>query len=500
MRNFLNKALALKLLCFTNLGFSADIKGLNDSDVIPNRYIVVLKENSTLSIQEKAQFVSLKASQLAEKFEVQVENRFFHTIKGMVVEGSLEKLKKLAADQDVAYIEADRKVSINETEEKAESWGLDRIDARTGLDKIYSYDETASDVHAYVIDTGINLTHEDFAGRIGEGFSSISDDQGENDCNGHGTHVAGTIGGTTYGVAKAVTLYGVRVLDCGGSGSFSGVISGIEWVAENAVQPAVANMSLGGGKSQAVNDAVAEAVEGGVTFVVAAGNNNRDACSYSPASEKSAITVGSTTVQDKMSSFSNWGRCVDIFAPGSDIKSAWIGSDAATRTISGTSMASPHVAGVVAILLAKKPDSSPSEITKLMISSGTKNSISSIGRNSSNLLVYNRLDTETDPDPNPTPCGDNCIEYLGNLSSGQVIVPDNGSFRANGEIKGFLEGPENANFDLILQKRNFFVWSNVKESRNDDSSEEIIFDGRGTFRWIVQRKSGSGQFKLTSTQ
>lgn len=236
------------------------------------------------------------------------------------------------------------------------TWGLDRIDQRDlPLNSNYHYDYDGSGVTAFVIDTGVRNTHNEFGGRASSGYDFIDNDNDSSDCNGHGTHVAGTIGGSTYGVAKNVNIVGVRVLNCSGSGTNSGVISGINWVKNNAQGPSVANMSLGGGASQALDDAVNAAVAAGISFVVAAGNDNSNACNYSPARAANAVTVGSTTSTDSRSSFSNYGTCLDIYAPGSSITSAWYNSNSATNTISGTSMASPHVAGVAALYLAENP-------------------------------------------------------------------------------------------------------------------------------------------------
>jgi len=282
-------------------------------------------------------------------------------------------------------------------------WGLDRIsEDGISLDGRFVFTSTSgAGVDAYIVDTGIHIKHSDFGGRAkwGANFADSTND----DCNGHGTHVAGTVGGNVYGVAKKVSLIAVKVLDCDGSGTNAGVISGINYVATTAKgtkRPSVANMSLGGGKSTALNNAVAAAITGGVTFAVAAGNDNQDACNYSPASVSTAISTGATTVDsvggtadDVRSTFSNFGSCVHIFAPGQLIKSAWIGSTSATLTISGTSMATPHVAGAVALYLGNTPTATPAQVKSYLLANSNNNLIDMICsttacRNSPNKLLY----------------------------------------------------------------------------------------------------------------
>src|SRR3989449_3571580 len=326
---------------------------------------------------------------------------FRRALKGFSVRMSEEVAIRLADDPHVAFVEEDSEVSISATQTGA-TWGLDRIDQHDlPLDGNYDYNDTGTSVKAYIIDTGIRATHTQFAGRVISGFTAINDGNGTNDCNGHGTHVSGTVGGTTYGVAKNVTLVAVRVLDCNGSGSTSGVISGVDWVTSNhlAGQPAVANMSLGGGASSALDTAVNNSINDGVTYSIAAGNSNADACTQSPARVPNAITVGATTSTDARSSFSNFGTCVDIFAPGSSITSSWNTSDTATNTISGTSLATPHVTGVAALFLESNPTATPDAVQSALKSNGTANKISSLPSGTVNLLLYSLLNSGPPPPP-----------------------------------------------------------------------------------------------------
>lgn len=245
-------------------------------------------------------------------------------------------------------------------------------------------------MRAYIIDSGIRTGHTQFGSRLLSGYSAINDGRGTNDCNGHGTHVAGTVGGTTWGIAKQVRLVPVRVFGCTGGSANSTIIAGIDWVRANRVLPAVANMSLGGGASTATDNATNNLINSGVTVVVAAGNNNANACNYSPARVANAVTVGSTTSTDARSSFSNFGSCVNIFAPGSSITSAWSTSTSASNTISGTSMASPHVAGAAALYLTNNPSASPATVRNWLYTNATTNRLTGIGTGSPNRLLYTR--------------------------------------------------------------------------------------------------------------
>jgi aqualysin 1 len=314
------------------------------SHIIPNQYIVVFKSSLPNAAAEARALVAQHGGTL----------RFTYTsaIKGFAADLSARAVEALRHNPNVAYIEPDQAVELFDTEATPPSWGLDRVDQRKlPLSSSYSYMATGARVNVYIIDTGIRTSHVEFGGRAMGAYSSVKGKSSTDDCNGHGTHVAGTVGGRTYGIAKGVALYAVRVLDCDGSGSYSGVIAGIDWVTAHRQLPAVANMSLGGGKSQPLNDAVQGSIAAGVTYSVAAGNSNFDACSFSPASAPGAITVGATTRQDAQTYYSNWGRCVDLYAPGDSITSAWNTSDTATAIKRGTSMAAPHVAGAAALYL-----------------------------------------------------------------------------------------------------------------------------------------------------
>jgi subtilisin family serine protease len=365
---------------------------------IAGRYIVVFKATVANPAAE--------AAALARAAGGQVHFTYARALKGFAATLPDAAVQALRNHPNVAYVEQDQEVSINQstvsTEQQA-TWGIDRIDqVDLPLDTLYQYTRTGAGVTAYIIDTGIRADHVEFTGRVGAGYSAISDGRGTDDCNGHGTHVSGTTGGTTWGVAKQVTLVPVRVLNCRGSGSFSGVIAGIDWMVANARKPAVANMSLGGGFSSSVNQAVAGAVSSGVTMVVAAGNSSADACNYSPASEASAITVGATTSTDARASYSNYGACLDLFAPGSAITSAWYTSSSATNTISGTSMAAPHVAGAAALVLEANTAASPAAVGWFLASNATGNHVASPGSGSPNLLLYSLASgTATEP-PVPT--------------------------------------------------------------------------------------------------
>ena len=357
-----------------------DTPAVDTSAVAGGRYIVRLKSTASFSV----------AASIASEVGATNVTSFRNVFTGFAADLSAAAVAELTSNSSVESIELDSVVSIS-ADQADPTWGLDRIDQRNlPLNNTYSYANSGTGVTAYVVDTGILATHSEFSGRIAAGFTSISDGRGTTDCHGHGTHVAGTVGGTTYGVAKSVTLVPVRVMSCAGSGSTSGVIAGIDWIIgdHQTGVPAVANMSLGGSSSTALNAAVARGMTDGVVFVVAAGNNNANACRFSPASAPGAVTVGATGTTDVRSSFSNYGSCLDIFAPGQGITSSTIGSDTALATWSGTSMASPHVAGVAALLLAATPTATVESISQSLVLNATSGLVGNAGTLSPNKLLY----------------------------------------------------------------------------------------------------------------
>ncbi|MFC8236647.1 S8 family serine peptidase, partial [Streptomyces sp. NPDC057284] len=328
------------------------VYGADAATAVSGSYIVMLDQKAN-------------KAKLAKEYGGKLKRTYSSALNGFSANGlSQTEAKRLAADPAVSKVVQNKKFHIDATQDNPPSWGLDRIDqTETAGDHAYTYPDSAGEgVTAYVIDTGVRVTHKEFEGRATSGFDAVDNDDSADDGNGHGTHVAGTIAGATFGVAKKAKIVAVRVLDDSGSGTTEQVVAGIDWVTAHHEGPSVANMSLGGGADPALDAAVQKAIASGVTFAVAAGNESADASEGSPARVPEAITVASSTVDDEQSSFSNYGSVVDIYAPGSDITSSWNDSDDATNTISGTSMATPHVVGAAAVYLAGHPDAAPAEV------------------------------------------------------------------------------------------------------------------------------------------
>ena len=372
-------ALTMCLAVVMTAGLAGAARGSARSE----RYIVVLKDSVGSA--------STVAAEQADAFGLHVSFVYQYALKGYAATIPASTVSAVAADPRVAYVERDRVVRAVTSQPNA-TWGLDRIDQRNlPLNSTYNYTNKGSGVKAYVIDTGIRFTHVDFGGRAIKGYDAVVPGGPASDCNGHGTHVSGTIGGSKYGVAKSVTLVAVRVLDCNGSGFTSWVIAGINWVTGNHAsgQPAVANMSLGGGPSSSLDTAVRNSIADGVSYAIAAGNSNANACNYSPARVTQAMTIGATTNTDTRASFSNFGSCVDWFAPGVNITSDWWTTDTATNTISGTSMATPHTAGVAALYLQSHPTASAASVRTALFNLTTKGIVKSSNSSNNHLLFTN---------------------------------------------------------------------------------------------------------------
>ncbi|MFI2350338.1 S8 family peptidase [Streptomyces sp. NPDC019443] len=354
-----------------------DLRLAPTATAIQNSWIVVLKDGSTH----------------AADLGVTPKHTYRSVLEGFSTTMSRAKAAELAADPRVAYVEQNSTVRLNETQANA-TWGLDRVDQRNlPLSKSYTYNTSASNVNAYIIDTGIRTSHSEFGGRASVGTDTVGGGQNGQDCQGHGTHVAGTVGGKTYGVAKGVKLIAVRVLNCSGSGTTAGVIAGVDWVTANAKKPAVANMSLGGSANTSLDNAVKKSIASGVSYAIAAGNGNiiglpANACNYSPARVPEAITVGATDSSDRRASFSNYGTCLDLFAPGVNITSAWKDNDTATNTISGTSMATPHTAGVAALYLSTHATATPAQVRDALVNNATSGKVQDPRTGSPNRLLY----------------------------------------------------------------------------------------------------------------
>lgn len=358
---------------------SSEAKG-----IIKNQYIVILNKDVGSSNEFAQGIAKQHGGKVLQTYDAVLKG-FAIYLPDVAGTAFVEAMKK---NPKVVSVENDTIMKVDATTQSNPDWGLDRIDQKNlPLDSAYSYLQTGSGTTAYIVDTGILSTHQQFSGRVLSGYTAISDGNGTSDCHGHGTHVAGTVGGSTYGVAKNVSLVPIRILGCDGSGASSNVIAGLDWILKNGKKPAVVNMSLGGEANTSLDSAVENLFNNGYVMVVAAGNSNTDACSSSPARVSKAITVAATDSTDARASYSNYGSCVDIFAPGSQINSSWIGSNTATKVLNGTSMATPHVAGVVAEMLQSTPTATPQAISTNLLNQASSNVVKNPS-GSPNRLLY----------------------------------------------------------------------------------------------------------------
>ncbi|MFC8003468.1 S8 family peptidase [Streptomyces olivaceus] len=350
---------------------------------VKDSYLVTLEKDAGLKAASGA------GKDLVEEYGGTVRRTFGSALNGYSATLSAAEARRLAADPAVASVEQDQRVRLADTTQSNAPWGLDRIDQTSlPLSGTYTYPDSAGEgVTAYVIDTGVRVTHQEISDRASYGYDAVDGDTTASDGNGHGTHVATTIAGTTYGVAKKAEVVAVRVLDNNGSGTTAGVIAGIDWVTANHSGPSVANLSLGGGASTTLDNAVRASIASGVTYAVAAGNSAANASSYSPARVTEALTVGATTNTDARASYSNYGAVLDLFAPGSSITAGWNTGDTATNTISGTSMATPHVAGAAAVYLAGHSSATPAQVSTALVDGATADKVTGPGTGSPNRLL-----------------------------------------------------------------------------------------------------------------
>jgi serine protease len=423
------------------------------SKTIAGKYIVVMKSDKTIKGDLHAD--SASASDPAKKYGIKVDQRFSHAVNGFSASLSPEQLAKVRQDPNVAYVEADQVIAAGPIHAKAteptadiDAWNLDRIDQRDlPGNNNYNYTADGSFVNAYIIDSGIWAPHPDFGGRVRAGFTSINDGNGTNDCDGHGTHVAGTVGSNTYGVAKNVGLVPVRVLDCNGNGSVSTVVAGVDWVTANHSAWAVANMSLGGAVSATLDASVKQSISSGVTYSVAAGNDDEDACLSSPSDVPEALTVAASDRADNrsvwdptVSAASNWGGCVDLFAPGTEVPSTFnptLYPDAPYYFVylDGTSMATPHVTGAAALFLQKNLHATPAEVVAGILGAATQNTLQDV-KGSPNVFLYT-TDVQTTHTPTRGPSEPD------RLKSGEALI-------RNDPTKNTIASPD-GRFTLTLQ-------------------------------------------------
>jgi subtilisin family serine protease len=462
------------------LGGNAASISAQVGEPIPGQYIVVFKD--------EVRDVPEAATRLIGQHGGTKRFTYTHALKGFSAQLPDAAVAALRRDPSVAYIEQDQ-VMRAITEQTGATWGIDRVDQRDlPLNGTYVYNADGTGVTAYIIDTGIRFDHVEFGGRAVKGFDAVTSGGTAADCNGHGTHVSGTVGGATYGIAKNVRLVAVRVLDCNGSGTTSGVIAGIDWVTADhaAGAPAAANMSLGGGASTSLDNAVINSINDGVTYGIAAGNSNADACNYSPARVGPALTVAATTSTDARASFSNYGTCVDIFAPGSSITSAWYTSSTATNTISGTSMATPHVVGAAALYLQTNPTATPAQVEAALEGNATTGRVTSAGTGSPNLLLYTAFISAGPPPPPPAAPSDLAANAVDQQRI-DLTWTDNSDNESGFELQRSTDGF--ATFTVIN------VGANVTSFQNTGLAASTTY----TYRVLAKNAGGSSDFSNTAT-
>lgn len=457
----MKKTVILPLL----LAFAFVVSSLPNSQAsgVVKNYIIIYKNG--FSGEEEAKRYESRGKKIV--------GRYTKMLNGFTLKATSQEALLMKSNPNILSVEEEQIYKTSTTQNGAD-WGLDRIDQeKLPLDRVYNYTLGNYSVDAYVVDTGINALSTDFTGRVLNGFSAINDGNGTNDCNGHGTHVSGSIGGNLYGVNKTVNLIPIRVLDCAGSGTTTSVLAGLDFILanKNSTKPSIVNMSLGGGASLSLDQAVAKLISNNIAVVVAAGNDNKDACNFSPARVTSAITVGATDPTDTRATFSNYGTCLDVFAPGVNIKSVWIGGTATTATLSGTSMATPLVTGALTLLLSKEPTLTSTQIAERV---KTSSSNVTVGQSSGSVnKIINNTFVSASPiapiltKPNP-PINANVIAGNRSANLSWTLTEDGGSkvssikvyYYQNNVFKGIftLSGGQTALTVTNLQRKSSFYF------------------------------------------
>ncbi|MBW5482107.1 S8 family peptidase [Streptomyces bambusae] len=476
------------------------IENAGASGTIAGSYIVILHDSAARSTLASGKSV-------AEKHGAKIDRVYSAALNGYSIEASEAQAKKIAADPAVKSVVQNRTFTVDATQPNPPSWGLDRVDQRNlPLNQSYTYPDKAGEgVTAYIIDTGVRISHQDFGTRASYGYDAIDNDNTAQDGHGHGTHVAGTVGGNAYGVAKKAKIVGVRVLNNQGSGTTAQVVAGIDWVTQNAVKPAVANMSLGGGADSALDTAVRNSIASGITYGVAAGNESTDASTKSPARVAEAITVGATTSSDARASYSNYGSILDIFAPGSSITSSWGTGDTATNTISGTSMATPHVVGAAAVHLSQNPTQTPAQVASALVNAATPNVVTSPGTGSPNRLLYVGGGSTTPPGSRFENTGDYAINDNSTVESPITVsgVPGNAPATLSvsvdikhtwiGDLKVDLVAPDGSVY--TLHNRTGSSTDNILQTYSVNASSEVA---NGTWKLRVNDNANYDIGKIDS--
>ncbi|GAA6526343.1 S8 family peptidase [Intrasporangium sp. DVR] len=474
---------------------TGSILGTDNPDAIPGEYVVVFTNQSQSAASNRQ-----SAQAMAAKYGGRIKHTYGAVVDGYAARMSEAEARRVAADPAVERVEQAYRVGIAGEQVNPGSWGLDRIDQRTlPLNQRYRYPDNAGQgAHVYVMDTGVNLSHTEFTGRTSNGYDFVDNDSTPTDCNGHGSHVAGTAAGTSYGVAKKATVHAVRVLDCSGSGSNADIIAGVNWIKTNAVKPAVVNYSIGCNTrctDTTMDSAVRSLVTSGVMWVQAGGNGNDDTCYYSPQRVSEALTVGNSTSSDAKASSSAWGSCQDLFAPGTNITSAWYDTNTSTRTISGTSMASPHVTGAVALYLGANPTASSSAVHSAIVNNSVSGALSGVPSGTPNRLLNTEFLLGGSTPPPGSQCSGMRGTWTGSLASGASQTLPYVYDATAGTIEVCLDGPTGADFDVYLQKWNGSTWSTVAQGVTSSADESFSYSNTsGYYRLMVESYTGSGSY------